>query len=301
MTDKEKRCGSCGYTEEDAKFHMDHRLCKNDGNAPWQKGRQNAAESLPAKCKHCDLPIKPIYPNNPEEGYVHIGYGDVCDFQYCINGGTFAEPIPPASPNSPAIPAKEVPVPKLQGGDYRPHYRKDEVDAYIARLEYERDVWRGKCKFLGKVEAKDKPTREREQEAAKKEIQCNLAAIYDAMIETDHGIAVLAERSLNALKVIAPQPSDQPTQKEAQGVCSCGHPKSFHYSDIRGPQCAYGDHAARPCKGFELPRPQPLLHDAVVEAWTKAENPEHQVCQSMAIELQQWRAWNAALAHKEKL
>jgi hypothetical protein len=31
------RCESCGYTEDDAKLHGDHRLCKNDGNAPWQK------------------------------------------------------------------------------------------------------------------------------------------------------------------------------------------------------------------------------------------------------------------------
>lgn len=30
-------CPSCGYTEKDAKLHMDHNLCKNAGNAPWEK------------------------------------------------------------------------------------------------------------------------------------------------------------------------------------------------------------------------------------------------------------------------
>lgn len=58
---------------------------------------QNAAESLPAdtvaeKCRHCGLPIRMVYPNNPDEGYVHIGAGDICDFQWCINGKTYAEP-----------------------------------------------------------------------------------------------------------------------------------------------------------------------------------------------------------------
>jgi hypothetical protein len=30
-------CPSCGYTEQDARLHLDHGRCKNDGNAPWQK------------------------------------------------------------------------------------------------------------------------------------------------------------------------------------------------------------------------------------------------------------------------
>ena len=29
------RCLSCGYTKEDAQFHMDHYLCRNYGKAPW--------------------------------------------------------------------------------------------------------------------------------------------------------------------------------------------------------------------------------------------------------------------------
>lgn len=37
QTTTKARCQSCGYTEEDAKFHMDHHLCKNSGNAPWEK------------------------------------------------------------------------------------------------------------------------------------------------------------------------------------------------------------------------------------------------------------------------
>lgn len=31
------RCPSCGYTKEDAQFNMDHHLCKNAGNAPWER------------------------------------------------------------------------------------------------------------------------------------------------------------------------------------------------------------------------------------------------------------------------
>jgi hypothetical protein len=30
------QCSGCGYTEEDAKFHLDHNLCSNAGNAPWE-------------------------------------------------------------------------------------------------------------------------------------------------------------------------------------------------------------------------------------------------------------------------
>lgn len=33
---KGKRCPTCGYTKEDAQIHMDHHLCKNAGNAPWE-------------------------------------------------------------------------------------------------------------------------------------------------------------------------------------------------------------------------------------------------------------------------
>lgn len=32
----EQRCPGCGYLIHDAQFHMDHRLCRYDGNAPWQ-------------------------------------------------------------------------------------------------------------------------------------------------------------------------------------------------------------------------------------------------------------------------
>lgn len=52
-------------------------------------------------CRHCVSPIKPIYPMHPGEGYVHIGYGDTCDFQYCINGGTFADPKAPTVEGGP--------------------------------------------------------------------------------------------------------------------------------------------------------------------------------------------------------
>lgn len=33
----EELCPACGYTQRDAQIHMDHQLCKNDGNAPWQQ------------------------------------------------------------------------------------------------------------------------------------------------------------------------------------------------------------------------------------------------------------------------
>jgi hypothetical protein len=41
----QEQCPSCGYTEDDAKLHGDHRLCKNDGNAPWQKKVGHCAPS----------------------------------------------------------------------------------------------------------------------------------------------------------------------------------------------------------------------------------------------------------------
>lgn len=35
--EREPKCPECGYTAEDAAIHLDHRLCRNDGNAPWQE------------------------------------------------------------------------------------------------------------------------------------------------------------------------------------------------------------------------------------------------------------------------
>lgn len=43
MSTRKDHCYLCGYTKDDAAFHMDHHLCKNDGNAPWQN------ESVPPK------------------------------------------------------------------------------------------------------------------------------------------------------------------------------------------------------------------------------------------------------------
>lgn len=37
---QEPRCPSCGYTAEDARYHGDHRLCKNSGNTPWEKSEE---------------------------------------------------------------------------------------------------------------------------------------------------------------------------------------------------------------------------------------------------------------------
>lgn len=36
-TETTDRCPTCGYTKEDALIHWDHHLCKNYGNAPWEK------------------------------------------------------------------------------------------------------------------------------------------------------------------------------------------------------------------------------------------------------------------------
>jgi hypothetical protein len=41
------RCESCGYTEADAKIHGDHRLCKNAGNAPWERRKDNNVVNKP--------------------------------------------------------------------------------------------------------------------------------------------------------------------------------------------------------------------------------------------------------------
>jgi hypothetical protein len=40
----EKRCSSCVYTKADVTFHLDHGLCSNSGNAPWEKGRRAAKD-----------------------------------------------------------------------------------------------------------------------------------------------------------------------------------------------------------------------------------------------------------------
>ncbi len=32
-----RACPVCGYTEEDARLHMDHNKCPNHGNAPWEQ------------------------------------------------------------------------------------------------------------------------------------------------------------------------------------------------------------------------------------------------------------------------
>jgi hypothetical protein len=43
------RCSCCGYTEEDAKFNMDHHLCRDAGNAPWEAEH---SPQPPAPCGH---------------------------------------------------------------------------------------------------------------------------------------------------------------------------------------------------------------------------------------------------------
>lgn len=36
-TQEAESCPSCGYIKRDQEFHGDHHLCKNAGNAPWEK------------------------------------------------------------------------------------------------------------------------------------------------------------------------------------------------------------------------------------------------------------------------
>lgn len=45
------QCSCCGYTEEDAKMHMDHHLCRDAGNAPWEvkNDLKLTAKDAPAK------------------------------------------------------------------------------------------------------------------------------------------------------------------------------------------------------------------------------------------------------------
>ena len=40
----ESHCKTCGYTKRDAQIHGDHHLCKNSGNAPWEKNRKAEAQ-----------------------------------------------------------------------------------------------------------------------------------------------------------------------------------------------------------------------------------------------------------------
>ena len=47
------RCLSCGYTKEDAQFHMDHYLCRNYGKAPWELAAPTAHPASPEPEKPC--------------------------------------------------------------------------------------------------------------------------------------------------------------------------------------------------------------------------------------------------------
>lgn len=84
-------CPSCGYSEHDARFNGDHRLCKNAGKAPWDKpapaakedGNRNhfwkGDEKMP-----CGCPASTEYPYyNSETKHVHcIKCGRAYDFNY---------------------------------------------------------------------------------------------------------------------------------------------------------------------------------------------------------------------------
>ena len=40
------QCPTCGYTKRDAQIHGDHNLCKNAGNAPWEKIRERIVRKV---------------------------------------------------------------------------------------------------------------------------------------------------------------------------------------------------------------------------------------------------------------
>ena len=42
----ESRCPECGYSKLDAQTHMDHYLCKNAGNAPWEQSETESSGEL---------------------------------------------------------------------------------------------------------------------------------------------------------------------------------------------------------------------------------------------------------------
>ena len=45
MPKDKRRCQHCGYTEDDAKLHLDHHLCKEGrGNAPWERKAKREAK-----------------------------------------------------------------------------------------------------------------------------------------------------------------------------------------------------------------------------------------------------------------
>lgn len=55
MTKPETRCAICGYTEQDAKIHMDHNLCANAGRAPWERASSPKPEERQPEdaAEHC--------------------------------------------------------------------------------------------------------------------------------------------------------------------------------------------------------------------------------------------------------
>lgn len=95
------RCPLCGYTEADAKFHMDHSLCKNAGNAPWEK-RHTAPEAPeePRGNDHAAPPPVCVYCMRPRSG--HLGDG-ACD----EGRSEFWLPVPPEPQPVGARPEKQ--------------------------------------------------------------------------------------------------------------------------------------------------------------------------------------------------
>ena len=50
------RCSECGYTDADARFHMDHQLCKN---YPFFTEPGGYEVGCVKKCRGCGYPIHP--------------------------------------------------------------------------------------------------------------------------------------------------------------------------------------------------------------------------------------------------
>lgn len=61
ITQTTPRCPHCGYTEEDAKVHGDHHLCKGRADAPWNKKPWQGSASEFMEKQFADPEIRAVY------------------------------------------------------------------------------------------------------------------------------------------------------------------------------------------------------------------------------------------------
>jgi hypothetical protein len=123
------RCASCGYTEADAKFNGDHRLCKNDGNAPWQKGpNPTPVPAVPAQqhCPGCDeygashvtpsiehpaVPAQEAPPCVHEPTWADVGpWSDDIGYRVCKKCGIGIDDVPAEPQAGAQVPSQDANV-----------------------------------------------------------------------------------------------------------------------------------------------------------------------------------------------